>query len=90
MINNREALAALAARQRLPAIYPYSYHSESGGLVSYGSDTTDLYRRAASYVSRILHGTKPDSHGGRDQATHCDVGATARALMGWLIGTLEF
>jgi putative ABC transport system substrate-binding protein len=55
----RERLAALAIRHRLPAIYPYRYFAASGGLVSYGSDTVDLYRQAASYVDRILHGEKP-------------------------------
>jgi ABC-type uncharacterized transport system substrate-binding protein len=56
---NREMLAALAAQHRLPAIYPFDYYAEAGGLVSYGSDTLDLFRRAAAYVDRILHGEKP-------------------------------
>jgi putative ABC transport system substrate-binding protein len=59
MITNREMLAALAARHRLPAIYPYDIYAESGGLVSYGSNYLDLYRQAAGYVDRILRGTKP-------------------------------
>ena len=54
-----ELIVAQAARHRLPAIYPYDYFAEGGGLVSYGSDTLDLYRRAAGYVDRILRGTKP-------------------------------
>jgi putative ABC transport system substrate-binding protein len=54
-----ELIVAQATRHRLPAIYPYDYFAEAGGLVSYGSDTLDLYRRAASYVDRILRGTKP-------------------------------
>jgi putative ABC transport system substrate-binding protein len=55
----RERIAALAVRHRLPAIYPYKYFASSGGLVSYGSDTVELYRQAASYVDRILKGEKP-------------------------------
>jgi len=57
--NNREMLTALATRHRLPAIYPYDVYAESGGLVSYGSKLNDLYRPAATYVSRILKGEKP-------------------------------
>jgi len=59
MISNREKIAALAAQYRLPAIYSNGSAAESGGLVSYGTHTLDLYRRAASYVDRILRGTKP-------------------------------
>jgi putative tryptophan/tyrosine transport system substrate-binding protein len=55
---NREKIAALAVRHRMPAIYPYGYFATSGGLASYGSDTVGLYRRAASYVDRILKGEK--------------------------------
>jgi ABC-type uncharacterized transport system substrate-binding protein len=53
------AITALAAQHRLPAIYAYDYYVERGGLVSYGSDTRDVYRRAAGYVDRILKGEKP-------------------------------
>jgi putative ABC transport system substrate-binding protein len=56
---DRHVIALLAAKHRLPAIYPYDYFAEAGGLVSYGSDTRDLYRRAASYIDRILRGEKP-------------------------------
>jgi len=59
MITNRETLAALAVRHRLPTIYPYNVYAESGGLISYGSDFIDLYRQAAAYVHRILNGEKP-------------------------------
>jgi putative ABC transport system substrate-binding protein len=56
---NRETIIAAAARGRLPAIYPYRYYISSGGLISYGLEITDLYRRAASYIDRILKGVKP-------------------------------
>jgi putative tryptophan/tyrosine transport system substrate-binding protein len=56
---HRDAIVALAARHRLPAVYPYRYHVTGGGLISYGVETVDLYRRAASYVDRILKGEKP-------------------------------
>ena len=56
---NREMIAVLAARHRLPAVYAHTYFATSGGLVSYGSDNNDLFRRAAEYVDRILRGTKP-------------------------------
>jgi putative tryptophan/tyrosine transport system substrate-binding protein len=58
-IVNREMIAALAMRHRLPAIYSYKYFATSGGLVSYGTDTADSYRRVAQYVDRILRGEKP-------------------------------
>jgi len=56
---NRERIIALAAQHRLPAIYAFRFFASSGGLISYGADTGDLYRRAASYVDRILKGAKP-------------------------------
>ena len=43
----------------MPAVYPFRYYATSGGLISYGPDTTDPFRRAASYVDRILKGEKP-------------------------------
>jgi putative ABC transport system substrate-binding protein len=49
----------MMVRHRLPAIYAYRYFAASGGLLSYGIDTIDLHRRAASYVDRILRGEKP-------------------------------
>ena len=55
----RELIVDLTARQRLPAVYPYRYFATRGGLVSYGLDNIDLYRRAASYVDRILKGENP-------------------------------
>ena len=46
-------------REKLPAVYPFRYFAASGGLFSYGSDMADVFRRAASYVDRILKGAKP-------------------------------
>ena len=57
--NYRDLIIALAARHRLPAVYPFRYFAASGGLLSYGSDLADVYRRAASYVDRILKGAAP-------------------------------
>lgn len=56
---HRELIVALAARLRIPAIYPYRYFVDEGGLLSYGIDILDLYRRAPDYIDRILHGTAP-------------------------------
>lgn len=56
---NRAQIIALAARYRLPAIYAFRFFAASGGLVSYGVDTADLYKRTGSYISRILNGEKP-------------------------------
>src|SRR5215470_3192155 len=56
---HRDLLVALAARHKLPAIYPTREFIDSGGLFAYGPDTLDQYRRAAAYVDRILKGEKP-------------------------------
>ena len=56
---HRELIAGLAARHRLPAVYSRRTHVDSGGLISYGPDLLDHYRRAAGYVDRILKGEKP-------------------------------
>lgn len=56
---HRDLIIGLASRNKLPAIYPYRYFAEAGGLVSYGPDVIDQYRRAAGYVDRILKGEKP-------------------------------
>ena len=55
----RELIITLAARHRLPAVYPSPFHVTSGGLTSYGPDITDQYRLAAGYVDRILKGERP-------------------------------
>ena len=54
--NHRGEIIALAARRRLPALYPFRFFATSGGLMSYGIDTLDVFRRAASYVDRVLKG----------------------------------
>jgi putative tryptophan/tyrosine transport system substrate-binding protein len=56
---HRTLILALAAKYRLPAIYPYRFYVVSGGLMSHGADPVDQYRQAASYVDRILRGAKP-------------------------------
>jgi putative ABC transport system substrate-binding protein len=56
---HRALIAALAARHKLPAVYPARYFVTAGGLISYGSDRIDQYRQAAGYVDRILKGEKP-------------------------------
>src|SRR5262249_39372457 len=55
---HRQLIISLAARHRLPAVYALPLFAHDGGLVSYGSDTIDPYRRAAGYVARILNGEK--------------------------------
>ena len=57
--NNYSLIISLAARHRLPASYPFRFFVANGGLVCYGPDTIDPYRRAAGYVDRILKGEKP-------------------------------
>ena len=56
---HRELIISLASRHRLPAIYPSRYFVTDGGLISYGPDAADQYRRAAAYVDRILKGKTP-------------------------------
>jgi putative ABC transport system substrate-binding protein len=56
---HRDLIITLAARHRLPAVYPVRFFVSSGGLISYGPDSVDPYRRAAAYVDRILKGEKP-------------------------------
>jgi putative ABC transport system substrate-binding protein len=56
---HRDMIIMLAARHRLPTVYPFRYFMLSGGLLSYGVDNVDLYRRGATYVDRILKGASP-------------------------------
>ena len=53
---HRELIITLAARHRLPAVYPFRFYVTGGGLISYGPDSIDPHRRAAGYVDRILKG----------------------------------
>ena len=55
----RKRIVELAGKYRLPAIYPEKGYVDEGGLMSYGADFDDLYRRAAVYVDKILKGAKP-------------------------------
>jgi ABC-type uncharacterized transport system substrate-binding protein len=58
-VRHRDLITMLAARHRLPAVYPFRHFVISGGLISYGHEPSDQYRRAAGYVDRILKGEKP-------------------------------
>lgn len=58
-IHNRRLIITLAAQYRLPTVYPYRFFAADGGLMSYGPDRVEPFRRAASYVDRILKGEKP-------------------------------
>jgi putative ABC transport system substrate-binding protein len=59
MLVHRDSIIGPAERYRLPAIYPFRYFAESGGLISYGSVPADAYRQAATYIDQILRGAKP-------------------------------
>jgi ABC-type uncharacterized transport system substrate-binding protein len=61
-ILHRELIITLAARHRLPAVYPYRFFVIDGGLISYGPSSINPYRRAAGYIDRILKGEKPGDH----------------------------
>jgi putative ABC transport system substrate-binding protein len=61
MTNHRDLITALATRHEVPAIYPFRYFAEGGGLISYGIDLSDIIRRAAGYVDKVLRGAVPSS-----------------------------
>ena len=56
---HRDLIVTLAARHKLPAVYYERYYVTAGGLISYGANSVDMYRRAAGYIDRILKGEKP-------------------------------
>jgi putative tryptophan/tyrosine transport system substrate-binding protein len=58
-VARRDLIISLTSRYSVPAIYPFRIYAKSGGLISYGIDNIDMYRRAAAYVDRILKGAKP-------------------------------
>ena len=58
-VANRSLIIGLAEHYRLPAMYQYRQFAVEGGLMSYGPDTADIFRRAAAYVDRILEGANP-------------------------------
>lgn len=57
-VNLKVAIADHALEQELPGVYPFRSFLEAGGLISYGADTDDLFRRSASYVDKILRGAR--------------------------------
>jgi putative ABC transport system substrate-binding protein len=57
--SERSHIIELTAKTRLPAVYPFRYYVDDGGLMSYGANIADLYRRSATYVDKILKGAKP-------------------------------
>jgi putative ABC transport system substrate-binding protein len=59
LIAHRVTVTSLATRHHLPAVYPHSLFTEVGGLLSYGVEQTENFRRAANYVDRILNGASP-------------------------------
>jgi putative ABC transport system substrate-binding protein len=59
MFSQRQKIVALTAQHRLPAIYPLRVFSKEGGLITYGIERVDMFRRAAAYVDRILRGASP-------------------------------
>jgi putative ABC transport system substrate-binding protein len=59
LVAHRASIISVAARNNVPTVYSLSNAPRDGGLLSYGADLVDLFRRAASYVDRILHGAKP-------------------------------
>ncbi len=61
MTNHRDVITALATRHALPAIYPFRYFADGGGLISYGVDLSDIFRRTAGYVDKVLRGAMPSS-----------------------------
>jgi putative tryptophan/tyrosine transport system substrate-binding protein len=61
LTNHRDVITALVTRYALPAIYPFRYFADGGGLISYGVDLSDIFRRTARYVDKVLRGAMPGS-----------------------------
>jgi putative ABC transport system substrate-binding protein len=59
IVTNLKRIADFAAKSRLPSIFQFSEFADSGGLVAYGPDRSDMFRRAATFVDKILKGAKP-------------------------------
>jgi putative ABC transport system substrate-binding protein len=59
LVAHREPIISAAARNNVPAVYGNSFYARDGGLLSYGADRVDTFRRSATYVDRILRGEKP-------------------------------
>jgi putative ABC transport system substrate-binding protein len=59
MLIHRACIISLAARNRVPGVFPSSFYTRDGGLLSYGADRRDLFRRSAEYIDRVLRGAKP-------------------------------
>jgi putative ABC transport system substrate-binding protein len=70
--NERRRLVDLAAKNRLPAVYQWREFVDAGGLMSYGPNGPDLFRRAATYVVKILKGARPAAVPTADQARCCE------------------
>ena len=66
-LGQRDLIVALAARHRLPAVYPQRFYVTGGGLMSYGTDAIDMHQRAAGYVDRILKARSPPIFRSRTQ-----------------------
>ena len=88
---HRDLIVALAARHRLPAVYPFRYHADGGGLVSYGPDVVDQCRRAAGYVDRILKGEKAcrPSGTGPDEIRDGDQSQDRKGARPYLAGVID-
>ena len=61
LTNHRDVITALATKYALPTIYPFRYFADGGGLISYGIDLSDIFRRTAGYVDKVLRGVMPSS-----------------------------
>jgi len=88
-VGQRQQIAERAAKQRLPAIYEWTFFVQSGGLISYGADVLDVYRRAAGLVDKILKGAKPGDLP-VERATRVDMGVNLKAAKALGVAIPEF